>query len=638
VNDVHRRLEPVLDQLGVRIGIRHGDRDDLRKKTKPHVIITTPESLDVLLLRQDKALKTVLAVVIDEVHLLYNTQRGIQLSVLLQRLQEVVDQPPLQMVAMSATIANLLDTARLIFGGQANTELLSFPSSRPIDAVIRADEVAPVIARFTKASEAKVLGFVNSRKYADWFTKQLSSHPHLQKSVYAHYSNLDAHVRRETEKKFAQWRTAVCFATSTLELGIDIGDIDAVMLLGVPSGIASFLQRIGRGNRRKDKTNVVCFVGADSFLEDKPSPEPPLIEALRYVALIDTARKGELPSQNRYELFGAVAQQCLSVIASRHGKYTSLKDLAKLFEHLGYVQEASLKSILDSLTERDYLIRHKLKSQYGPRDLLHKLVSDKKIYGNFPAEPRMVKLVHKDLVLGELPQVSLGKARKGTHVLFSGKKWTIQKIEDDAVHLLPAPPGVRASLISYIGIKPQFDAFLTDKMWFLIHDHEFPYHLLHEDLQTDIDTARKVAQALFTVNEIPYTEDSDVIRYYTFGGVLVNTAVSLLHGEYDRGGITDCFLEVKTPVDWESLPTDPSEFQSVFPSLAKPRRGRSTFQALLPPELQVREGIQEWLCDEAIGKVLSRLRGSKPLALTQRDRTFPLELPVHLSSTENEAE
>jgi ATP-dependent Lhr-like helicase len=160
--------------------------------------------------------------------------------------------------------------------------------------------------------------------------------------------SLDPGIQRKIEKEFSQRRTAVCFATSTLELGIDIGDIDAVMLLGVPSGMASFLQRIGRGNRRAQKANAVCFVGAHSYVDAKPPPEPPLIEALRYIALIDSAQEGVLPSQHRYELFGAVAQQCLSVIASRHGKYTSLKDLAKLFEHLGYIPEATLKSILDS--------------------------------------------------------------------------------------------------------------------------------------------------------------------------------------------------------------------------------------------------------------------------------------------------
>jgi|GEM_PF-437851 len=633
-NDLYRRLEPTLDQLNLRIGIRHGDRDDLRKKSKPHVVITTPESLDVLLLRQDKALETVLAVVVDEVHLFYNTQRGIQISVLIQRLQEFVKRPPLQLVAMSATIANLEQTAGLIFGMQSNTEFLRFASHRQIDAVVRDDGVEPLISTFTKEKERKILAFVNARKYAEYFAQELSEEEHLQKSAFSHYSSLDDRIRRDIEKKFAKRKTAVCFATGTLELGIDIGDIDAVLLLGVPAGIASFLQRIGRGNRREDKSNVVCFVGADNFLDLRPPAEPPLIEALRYIALIDSAQKGDLAFQHRYELFGAVGQQCLSVIASRKGKYTSLKELAPIFEHLGYVPETVLKSILDALVTSGYLKKHGYKTHYGAAELLHNIVSNKKIYGNFPTEPQMVKLIHKDLVLGELPRVSLGKAGQGTPVIFAAKKWIIEKIEEDAVYLLPLPPEAFALPFSYIGDKPRFDAFLTDKMWHLIHEHEFPYNMLHKDLRTEIEKARKVAQALFTVNDIPYTERANFIRYYTFGGLLVNTAIALLYGDTDLRGVTDCYVELSDPVDWNSLPSDPSEFESIFPSLAKRYGRRSLFQTLLPPALRMREGIQEWLCDEAIRNVLQRLTQSKPLACVSGDKPFPLEQPAYLPPSE----
>ncbi len=641
-NDLHRRLEPPLDYLGLRIGIRHGDCDDLRKKTKPHVVITTPESLDVLLVRQDSTLKTVLAVVIDESHLLYNTQKGTQLSVLIRRLEDVVARPPLQLIAVSATIANLLDTARLIFGRQSNTDFLNFPPRRTIDAVVRDDDVSSLVSKYTKAREGKILGFVNSRKYAEYFAQELRNEPHLANSVFAHYSNLDALVRQQTEEEFAQKRTAVCLATSTLELGIDIGDIDAVMLLGVPSGIASFLQRIGRGNRREEKSNVVCFVGADTFLGEgkksvnKPPPEPPLIQALRYITLIKAAQKGQLPSQRGYELFGAIAQQCLSIVASKQGKYTSLIDLAKSFEHLGYIQEETLKSILDSLVKSGYLIQHGYKNQYGAADLLHKLVADKKIYGNFPAELQIVKLVHKGMDIGEVHEGILLGVRRGHHILFAGKVWTIQKMVGDTLHIIPAPAGAFALPFDYIGIKPQFDAFLTDEMWYLIHAREFPYDLLHKDLQADIDTARKVAQALFSVHDIPYVEDGNYIRYYTFGGLLVNTAIALIHGQRFRlQGVTDCFVEMRTPVEWAKLPSEPMGYERVFERLSQRLMGRSIFQKLLPDELKVKEGIQEWLCDEAIGKVLRRLTSSKPLACTQRDRRFPLERPLYLDAVDD---
>ncbi|MBD2161280.1 DEAD/DEAH box helicase [Limnothrix sp. FACHB-1083] len=93
VNDLETRLSLVLQKIRFRVGIRHGDRDDLKSALKPHILITTPESLDVLLFRKDSALANIQAVVIDEVHLLYNTQRGLQLSVLIQRLKQKIEHP-----------------------------------------------------------------------------------------------------------------------------------------------------------------------------------------------------------------------------------------------------------------------------------------------------------------------------------------------------------------------------------------------------------------------------------------------------------------------------------------------------------------------------------------------------------------
>lgn len=108
VNDLEKRLYNPLAQLRMRLGIRHGDRDDLSSGRKLHFLITTPESLDVMLFRKEPALRSVHAVIIDEVHLLYNTQRGLQLSVLLRRLKEFA-QCNLQWAALSATIGRIED-------------------------------------------------------------------------------------------------------------------------------------------------------------------------------------------------------------------------------------------------------------------------------------------------------------------------------------------------------------------------------------------------------------------------------------------------------------------------------------------------------------------------------------------------
>jgi ATP-dependent Lhr-like helicase len=105
VNDVLRRLDGPFDLLGLRLGARHGERNDLARASKPAVVITTPESCDVMLFKSPGLLSLVRAVVIDEAHLLYNTQRGLQLALLIRRLELLVGRS-VQVAAMSATVAD----------------------------------------------------------------------------------------------------------------------------------------------------------------------------------------------------------------------------------------------------------------------------------------------------------------------------------------------------------------------------------------------------------------------------------------------------------------------------------------------------------------------------------------------------
>ena len=122
-NDLEKRLYLPLEQLGLTVSIRHGDHDSLKKRLLPHLLITTPESLEVLLLRHDK------------VHLFYNTQRGFQVSVLLKRIQKHL-QTPLQWVALSATTNQLSDIKDFLVGSQQEVELFSYATNRFIDAHI----------------------------------------------------------------------------------------------------------------------------------------------------------------------------------------------------------------------------------------------------------------------------------------------------------------------------------------------------------------------------------------------------------------------------------------------------------------------------------------------------------------------
>jgi ATP-dependent Lhr-like helicase len=609
VNDLEKRLYPPFASLGLRVGVRHGDRDDLINGPKPHLLLTTPESFDVMLFRKDPALTTIRAVVIDEVHLLYNTQRGLQLSILISRLRQLLPHK-LQWAALSATIGNLAHVRDFLMGNDEDAEFLSFPAQRAIDAQLRfiTDDVAFValIRRLTEGRSTKLLVFVNSRRECERLTSALKGEEVLRHSVFAHYSSLSPEVRLDTERKFAAMRTAICVATSTLELGIDIGDIDAVLLWGVPGGVDSFLQRIGRGNRRSNKTNVVCLVPSHSSAV--------VLDGLRFAALADAASKGELPVRSPYDLFGAVGQQCLSVIASEGGRFMRVADLCKLVTHHPYLSRDTIDSILADLAANNFLQRHAYKNRYGAEESLHRLVDTSLIYGNFGMGSQTVDIFHGVKRLGDVPAFNLMRIRKGISVRFAGKCWRVKQISRAGITLEPFRDTAEAVDFSYAGNEIHTDVFVADRIWKMLHSVEFPENLFAGELKQQITNFRDTLRNSCSAEQIPYQRSANGIRYFTFGGYLVNKALGLISGKPDFKS-DDFSLLVPSPIEWASIPTRPADYEKIFHLLFLPSLEQSIYQRQLPQDLQLHEYIQDWLKHNSIPRILDRLSSASTVQI-----------------------
>ena len=601
VNDLERRLYPPLCSLGLRVGIRHGDRDDLTNGPTPHLLITTPESLDVLLFRKETALQSVRAVVVDEVHLLYNTQRGLQLSILLQRLRQRLSDG-IQWAALSATIGRLSDVRDFLMGAESDAVFLKYPAHRQIDAQVRhiPTEAAfrELVVRMVEGRPTKLLVFANSRRECERLAGALHHDKRLRHAVFAHYSSLSPEVRVDTERKFAASNTAICIATSTLELGIDIGDIDAVLLWGVPSGVESFLQRIGRGSRRANKTNVVCLV---------PDTSGSVIgDAMRFAALVTAARNGELPIRAPYELFGAAAQQCLSIIASDGGRFTRVADLCRVTSHKPYLDRETMDVVLAELATNGHLQRHGFKNQYGAEEALHQLVDYQMIYGNFGTGSQTVEVYHGSKCLGEVPAGNLLRVHRGAIVRFAGKCWRVQKASRDKILLQTTKFGSGAIDFSYASGCVHADAFVADRLWQLLHDPEFDDAIFAASLRSSVVESRDQLRRFCTRDQIPYVRSIEGIRYFTFAGYLVNKAIGLISAKpgYQADDIS---LLVSSPIDWPTIPAVPADYQAVFHLLYEPSSEQSVYQQQLPPALQQQEYLQDWLKDETIPRILDRL-------------------------------
>lgn len=316
VNDLYRRLSLPMTSLGTTCDRRTGDHPRPVQRCPPLLLITTPESLDSLLCRHPRIFEELRAVVLDEAHLLTASARGDQCAILLSRLRHLVSRRSpkrrLQTVALTATPASpdqLLD--RFLVQG----EIVSIPGSRPLETRLErwtADsDLGGLVAReVNRLTARKVLVFVNRRQDAETLAGILGSALPFGGQVFAHHGSLCRSFRESVEERFLTARYAAVVATSTLELGIDIGDVDLVVLPFPPADVTAFLQRIGRGNRRSGTCQVLALYRT-----------PAQREWLRF--LIDSARSGRLypdPSPFRPSV---VMQQILSLLYQGKGAWIS---------------------------------------------------------------------------------------------------------------------------------------------------------------------------------------------------------------------------------------------------------------------------------------------------------------------------
>jgi len=275
LDDCYRRLVPWMRALDLDIVVRHGERKANLAKVchqPPHVLMTTPESLEVILVYRTKKQRQTLfrnlkAVVLDEIHNFVPTHRGAQLSNLLVRLLPYVGSGRPQVIGLSASVGDPKTVAQWLAAGEAY-ELVDVPSGRQSAYRIchGGDPDDARIATDTLTQADKSLVFVPSRAAAETLSTRLKrSHLSVGQS-YVHHSSLDAEIKRKHENGFKQRSQGVMVATSTLELGIDIGDLDVVIHYHPPHSADAFLQRSGRAGRRGKASHTVVVAHTTSEL------------------------------------------------------------------------------------------------------------------------------------------------------------------------------------------------------------------------------------------------------------------------------------------------------------------------------------------------------------------------------------
>jgi ATP-dependent Lhr-like helicase len=347
-NDIQRNLEAPLAEIRselcrrglpdveIRTWVRTGDtppgeRERMRRRP-PHILVTTPESLYILLGSTSgrAMLATTRTVIVDEIHAMAANKRGAHLALSLERLAALTGGNPVR-IGLSATqspieaVAHLLggttatDVAIIDTGHQRPRELILEVPDAPLEAVMSAEVWQQVYDRLKRLIEAHrtTLVFVNTRRMAERIARQLSDRLGEQ-AVTAHHGSMAKEHRLSAEQRLKRGELKALVATASLELGIDIGEVELVCQLGSPRSIASFLQRVGRSGHA---------VGGTPKGHLFPLSRDDLVEC---TALLDCVRRGELDRLTiPQQPLDVLAQQIVAEVSARDWSEDGLYNLMR---------------------------------------------------------------------------------------------------------------------------------------------------------------------------------------------------------------------------------------------------------------------------------------------------------------------
>jgi ATP-dependent Lhr-like helicase len=450
--DMLKRLGFWAERLDVSVEVRHGDTEmKIRRKqaiSPPSMLVTTPETLQAVLSgqRMRQHLGHVRAVAIDEVHELAGSKRGAQLSIALERLFEVTGRE-FQRVGLSATVGNPDEVAQFVAGASRSIKIVQ--ASLPKGYRYRVETPAPVDAdydlagRLNTAPEAasrirrilelvdghrSTLIFVNSRQNAEMLGYKFTQ---LQRTdIAVHHGSLSKEERASIEDEFKAGRLKALVCTSTLELGIDIGNVDLVIQYLSPRQVTSLVQRVGRSGHSLDRLSEGVIVTA--FPDD----------TLESIASVRSAYEGKIEPVLVHEgALDVLAHQIVGLVMDK-GE-VKLDEALALFRRAYPYRDLTEDQLLDVVGFLDSL--HEVRYYEEGKVLRKARRTLSYFYENLSMIPdeRRYPIINviSDRKIGTLGDEFMAlDARVGLNMIVKGKVWRIVQIEEETgtVHVVPS--------------------------------------------------------------------------------------------------------------------------------------------------------------------------------------------------------
>jgi ATP-dependent Lhr-like helicase len=460
--DIFRRVLPQLaSKLGITIAVRHGDTTpyERQKQTKnpPQILITTPELLQALLPAKIFGrihLRNVQTVIIDEIHELVESKRGIQLSLALERLSHRVNNP-IQRIGLSATVGSPSEVMRFLSPKNKNARIVEIPRLKELnlqldypkvldenykdlpttihtteDAASRFQRLLEIIEQ----EEGTVLLFTNTRQQAEILGYRFKMYneftpPEEQISFEVHHSSLSTQSRLRAETDVREGILDLVIATSSLELGIDIGAISLVIQYMSPRRIETLIQRVGRSGHGLDKQSKGIII-----------TETPR-ELLEAFLINNRVLEGKVEPTRIHTHAYDILFQCIIGILLDFGE-TSVKTIHKIISGASPYQHFTLKDLIPLLQfgKENYFFSIEKDPDTGKITIRNKRKSYKFYYSNLSSIP--TKRSYSVIDVGSQARVGhldegfiVTRGDKGAVFILNGTPWELLAIKDDKVEV-----------------------------------------------------------------------------------------------------------------------------------------------------------------------------------------------------------
>ncbi|GIW51933.1 MAG: ATP-dependent DNA helicase [Gemmatimonadales bacterium] len=457
----------------VRTGDTPASERSAMLRKPPHILVTTPESLYLLLTaaRSREMLRTVRTVIVDEIHAVVESKRGAHLALSLERLEHVAGQP-LQRIGLSATVNPVEEVSRFLVGQRGDCAVVNRGHRReldlkielprsPLEAVMSAEVWEEVYDRLAQliAEHGTTLVFVNTRRMAERVARHLSDRLGEQ-AVTSHHGSLSKEMRLDAERRLREGKLRALVATASLELGIDIGAVDLVCQLGSPRRISTFLQRVGRsGHTVKGTPKGRIF----------PLSRDDLVEC---IALLRGVRAGRLDRVRIFEKpLDVLAQQIVAEAACEDWSEDGLFGLFRRAYPYRSLQRMEFDEVVEMLAtgfttrrgRRGALVHHdavnrRLRGRRGSR------LTAITCGGTIPdtADYRVV-LDPEGLFLGTVNEDFAIESLPGDVFQLGNTSWRILKVENGVVRVADAQ-GEPPSVPFWLGEAPGRSDELSDEV------------------------------------------------------------------------------------------------------------------------------------------------------------------------------